>query len=175
MSRRYGISALTASSWLVCNPVSRCYIYNRQIRKQSTTSICLCYSTPRRTFFGWSALPLRHASHKQPLIVFRCFFDDHGTLAPLRWMRQPEPFSLHGKGVPQQQFIRPAASAPRTGKARVADLHSMMPQCGAIHLVPRPAPAPAAGHIPGLPGYLVGFRLCPQAGPHCPHAGRSGI
>lgn len=56
-------------------------------------------------FFGWSALPLRHASHKQTLIVFRCFFDDHGTLAPLRWMRQPEPFSFHGKGVPITIFF----------------------------------------------------------------------
>lgn len=25
---------------------------------------------------------------------------NHGTLAPLRWMRQPEPFLLQGKGVP---------------------------------------------------------------------------
>ena len=25
---------------------------------------------------------------------------DHGTLAPLRWMRQPEPFVLYSKGVP---------------------------------------------------------------------------
>lgn len=30
---------------------------------------------------------------------------NHGTLAPLRWMRQPEPFLLQGKGVPIIIFI----------------------------------------------------------------------
>ena len=45
---------------------------------------------------------------------------NHGTLAPLRWMRQPEPFLLQGKGVPIIIIHRPAVLALRTGKARFA-------------------------------------------------------
>ena len=44
---------------------------------------------------------------------------NHGTLAPLRWMRQPEPFLLSWQGRAQYNY-RSAVLALRTVEARYA-------------------------------------------------------
>lgn len=62
--------------------------------------------------------------------IHRNSLDNHGTSQPLRWCRQSEPFIFIEPGSANNNFLRPAAFAQRTRKAR------LLLTCGAIHLVP---------------------------------------
>ena len=58
---------------------------------------------------------------------------NHGTLAPLRWMRQPEPFLFIRQGRANNNIHYPAVLALRTGKARFALRERVEPYaCGQI-------------------------------------------
>ena len=65
--------------------------------------------------------------------IHRNSLDNHGTSQPLRWCRQSEPFIFIEPGSANNTFLRLAAFAQRTRKAR------LLLTCGAIHLVPPPA------------------------------------
>ena len=81
--------------------------------------------------------------------IHRNSLDNHGTSQPLRWCRQSEPFIFIEPGSANNNFLRLAAFAQRTRKAR------LLLTCGAIHLVPPPASCGEERHIPGLTGYLA--------------------
>lgn len=68
--------------------------------------------------------------------IHRNSLDNHGTSQPLRWCRQSEPFIFIEPGSANNNFLRLAAFAQRTRKAR------LLLTCGAIHLVPPPASCP---------------------------------
>ena len=95
---------------------------------QSATCSYFCYSTLRRLWLVSVATPprLTYSVHRDRL-------DNHGTSQPLRWCRQSEPFIFIEPGSANNNFLRLAAFAQRTRKAR------LLLTCGAIHLVPPPA------------------------------------
>lgn len=87
--------------------------------------------------------------------IHRNSLDNHGTSQPLRWCRQSEPFIFIGPGSANNNFLRPAAFAQRTRKAR------LLLTCGAIHLVPPPASCGEERRIMSLPAqdYTIPCRL----------------
>ena len=73
--------------------------------------------------------------------IHRNSLDNHGTSQPLRWCRQSEPFIFIEPGSANNNFLRLAAFAQRTRKAR------LLLTCGAIHLVPPPASCGEERHM----------------------------
>lgn len=95
--------------------------------------------------------------------IHRNSLDNHGTSQPLRWCRQSEPFIFIEPGSANNNFLRLAAFAQRTRKAR------LLLACGAIHLVPPPASSGEERHIKvSLVGHIHTSCIGKYCGGSCP-------
>nr|DAP75516.1 MAG TPA: hypothetical protein [Caudoviricetes sp.] len=107
---------------------------------QSATCSYFCYSTLRRLWLVSVATPprLTYSVHRDRL-------DNHGTSQPLRWCRQSEPFIFIRPGSANNNFLRPAAFAQRTGKALCRGLTQTAPMPGPCIWCHRPPHAARSG------------------------------
>ena len=121
----------------VCSATAQWYV-TRYAGSHHNHQGCITISN----LFPFLLLTLRHrwsvyvATPFHPHLTYsihRNSLDNHGTSQPLRWCRQSEPFIFIEPGSANNNFLRLAAFAQRTRKAR------LLLTCGAIHLVPPPA------------------------------------
>ena len=121
----------------VCSATAQWYV-TRYAGSHHNHQGCITISN----LFPFLLLTLRHrwsvyvATPFHPHLTYsihRNSLDNHGTSQPLRWCRQSEPFIFIEPGSANNNFLRLAAFAQRTRKAR------LLLTCGAIHLVPPPS------------------------------------
>lgn len=114
---------------MVCNPLCGSH-HNHQGCITISNLFPFLLLTLRHRWSVYVATPFHpHLTYS----IHRNSLDNHGTSQPLRWCRQSEPFIFIEPGSANNNFLRLAAFAQRTRKAR------LLLTCGAIHLVPPPA------------------------------------
>ncbi len=128
------------------NSITRLRVAPRYAGSHHNHQGCITISN----LFPFLLLTLRHrwsvyvATPFHPHLTYsihRNSLDNHGTSQPLRWCRQSEPFIFIEPGSANNNFLRLAAFAQRTRKAR------LLLTCGAIHLVPPPASCGEERHM----------------------------